>query len=53
MAELDSLNWVRPEPVLNGRCSQWAVNPAAHDGRFAEIAGAERARREAMRERFR
>jgi hypothetical protein len=54
MAELDSWNWVRPvEPVLNGRCSRWAVNPAVHDGRFAEIAGAERDRREAMGARFR
>jgi Protein of unknown function (DUF3987)/Bifunctional DNA primase/polymerase, N-terminal len=54
MAELDFYNWVRPAEVsLNGRCSRWAVNPAVHDGRFAEIAGAERARREEMREKFR
>jgi hypothetical protein len=54
MAELDSWNWVRPaEAVLNGRCSWWLINPAVHDGRFAEIAGAERARREDMRDRFR
>ena len=54
MAELDFWNWVRPVgAVLNGRCSRWAVNPAVHDGRFAEIVGAERVRREAMGERFR
>jgi hypothetical protein len=54
MAELDFCNWVRPTgAVLNGRCREWAVNPAVHDGRFAEIAGAERARREDLRGRFR
>ncbi len=53
MAELNSWNWVRPDGVPSGRCSRWEVNPAVHDGRFAEIAAEERARREEMRDRFR
>jgi hypothetical protein len=43
MRFLEVEGWVTPSPA---KPSKWTVNPAVHDGRFREIAEAERSRRE-------
>jgi len=38
-------DWVRPIKERKGVDVEWAINPAVHDGRFAETAELERSRR--------
>jgi hypothetical protein len=50
MGTLEMLDWAKPtRQGPNGQPVAWRVNPAVHDGRFAEIKEAEVARRAAIR----
>ena len=51
MALLDHAGWVRPN-ILKAKGSAWAINPQVHPA-FANQAAAEKARRDAARERLR
>jgi hypothetical protein len=52
MGDLELLDWVRPIKFdARSVATGWAVNPAVHDARFAEIAEAERLRRADVRQR--
>jgi Protein of unknown function (DUF3987)/Bifunctional DNA primase/polymerase, N-terminal len=44
MRDLEAMGWVRVT-VYRGEPSEWEVNPAVHDGRFAEVAAFEKKRR--------
>jgi hypothetical protein len=52
MHSLERLDWVKPIDHKNGVATEWAINPAAHDGRFAEVAQSERNRRGAIQEKI-
>lgn len=45
MRVLEMFDWVRPIGERRGVEDEWEINPAAHDGRFEEIAAAEKSRR--------
>jgi hypothetical protein len=54
MAVLGLQGWVSEPTGWNGKVpTEWPVNPAVHDGRFAEIAEAEQIRRAEARESIR
>ncbi|MET3156816.1 hypothetical protein ABIE85_002610 [Bradyrhizobium diazoefficiens] len=50
MRVLEMYDWVRPIKERKGVDEEWAINPAVHDGRFAETAELERSRRGCVRE---
>jgi hypothetical protein len=52
MHSLERLDWLKPIDHKNGVATEWAINPAAHDGRFAEVAQSERNRRGAIQEKI-
>jgi len=53
MRVLEMHDWVKPVHAdRHGVEDRWAVNPAVHDGRFAEIAATERSRRDGVQERI-
>jgi hypothetical protein len=53
MRVLEMHDWVKPVHLdRHGVEDRWNVNPAVHDGRFADIAAKERLRREAVQERI-
>ena len=52
MRSLERLDWVKPIDHKNGGATDWASNPAAHDGRFAKVAQSERNRRGAIQEKI-
>jgi hypothetical protein len=53
MRVLEMHDWVKPAHVdRHGVEDRWTVNPAVHDGRFSEIAAAERSRRDDVQERI-
>jgi hypothetical protein len=50
MATLEAHGWVLPEACKLGRGPhRWRVNPAVHNGRFADVMGREKARRASVR----
>ncbi|WP_161494825.1 bifunctional DNA primase/polymerase [Bradyrhizobium canariense] len=53
MRVLEMHDWVKPAHAdRHGVEDRWTVNPAVHDGRFAEIAATERSRRDGVQERI-
>jgi hypothetical protein len=53
MRVLEMHDWVKPVHAdRHGVEDRWTVNPAVHDGRFAEIAVTERIRRDGVQERI-
>ena len=53
MRVLEMHDWVKPiHADRHGVEDRWAVNPAVHDGRFADIAATERSRRDGVQERI-
>jgi hypothetical protein len=51
MATLETHGWVNPTAFKrDGNPTAWNVNPAVHDGRFADVKAREEARRAAVRE---
>ena len=53
MRVLEMYDWVKPiHADRHGVEDGWAVNPAVHDGRFADIAATERSRRDGVQERI-
>ncbi len=53
MRVLEMHDWVKPAHLdRHGIEDRWTVNPAVHDGRFAEIAATERNRRDGVQERI-
>nr|WP_244623437.1 DUF3987 domain-containing protein [Bradyrhizobium sp. MOS001] len=51
MRVLEMHDWVKPAHIdRHGVEDRWTVNPAVHDGRFAEIAATERRRRDGVQE---
>jgi hypothetical protein len=53
MRVLEMHDWVKPVHAdRHGVEDRWTVNPAVHDGRFAEIAATERSRRDGVQERI-
>jgi hypothetical protein len=53
MRVLEMHDWVKPAGLdRHGVENRWTVNPAVHDGRFAEIAATERSRRDGVQERI-
>jgi hypothetical protein len=54
MNALELQGWVLPSGRQNrfGRYTKWHVNPAVHDGRFAAVCEAERARRAGVQEKI-
>jgi hypothetical protein len=52
MGHLAELEWVRPTKDRGGEATAWDINPTVHDGRFEEIAAAERARRDEVQEKI-
>jgi hypothetical protein len=53
MRILEMHDWVKPVHIdRHGAEDRWTVNPAVHDGRFAEIATTERNRRDGIQERI-
>ena len=53
MRVLEMHDWVKPAHIdRHGAEDQWTVNPAVHDGRFAEVAATERRRRDGVQERI-
>ncbi|GLR91305.1 bifunctional DNA primase/polymerase [Bradyrhizobium iriomotense] len=50
MRVLEMYDWVRPIKERKGVDDEWAINPAVHDGRFADTAELERSRRGNVRE---
>jgi hypothetical protein len=51
MRVLEMHDWVKPAHIdRHGAEDRWTVNPAVHDGRFAEIAATERRRRDGVQE---
>jgi hypothetical protein len=53
MRVLEMHDWVKPVHAdRHGVEDRWVVNPAVHDGRFAEIASTERSRRDGVQERI-
>jgi hypothetical protein len=51
MRVLEMHDWVKPAHIdRRGAEDRWTVNPAVHDGRFAEIAATERKRRDGVQE---
>lgn len=53
MRVLEMHDWVKPAHIdRHGAEDRWTVNPAVHDGRFAEIAATERSRRDGVQERI-
>jgi hypothetical protein len=53
MRVLEMYDWVRPIKERKGVDDEWAINPAVHDGRFAETAELERSRRGNVRDAIR
>ena len=50
---LELFDWARPTAFRpNGQAKCWSVNPAVHDGRFADRAASERQRRADFREKM-
>jgi len=52
MRHMEALDWVRRTKDRAGEATAWEVNPAVHDGRFKEIAAAERTRRADVQEKI-
>jgi hypothetical protein len=51
MRVLEMHDWVKPAHIdRHGVEDRWTINPAVHDGRFAEIAATERRRRDAVQD---
>jgi hypothetical protein len=53
MRVLEMYDWVRPIKERKGVYEEWAINPAVHDGRFAQTAELERSRRGNVRDAIR
>jgi hypothetical protein len=53
MRVLEMHDWVKPVHIdRHGAEDRWTVNPAVHDGRFADIAATERNRRDGIQEQI-
>jgi hypothetical protein len=53
MRVLEMYDWAKPIGERGGTATRWAINPAVHDGRFADTAEQERSRRGNVREAIR